>query len=383
MNDAWNSRLRAVCSFYLYPWAALVIRRRRPTVIGVTGSVGKTSAKEFIAAALTTPEAKARLGLAWKTYENMNSNFGIPLTVLGFRAWPFSNMQVVRWMLIAPFKAIAFATFAKYPRVLVLEYAAGWGCDVPRNARLVRPDVAVVTAVGPAHLERYGTLSRIVEEKAGLVTNVKATGIAIVGSDNDHAQEIAGFAKVPVVMVPGRGRALAENIARVVSEHFGLDRVATERAIAGYPGYRDRLQVLALRDITVINDCYNASPLSMKLALDTLGSLAGPTQRKVAILGTMAELGADAADYHREIAVYAAERASIIVGVGELARHYQGAHWYATSAECASVIDSIVRADDCVLVKGSNSVNLKLVIERLKTLSPTAGEPQRSPTPAA
>lgn len=373
MNAIWTRRLRAICSWYLYPWASLVVRCRRPYVIGVTGSVGKTTTKEMIAAVLETEEARTRVGLMWKTQGNMNCNFGIPLTLLGFFHWPATNMQAVRWMLVAPFRALALATFSRYPRVLVLEYAAAWACDVGRNAKLVRPHIAVVTAVGPAHLERFGTVERLVEEKSALVRSVAPTGLVVLGSDNDAAARMERCALAPVVKVPGRGRELSENIARTVAGRLGVAEESTARAIAAHPGYPGRLVVVSRPTLTIINDWFNANPLSMKLGLDTLATVGAAHQRKVAILGTMGELGADASRYHREIADYAHERASLVIGVGDLAQQYRPDRWYASSEDCVNDLAQIVRPGDCVLVKGSHSAHLNTVAAHLERLAKASG----------
>ena len=136
------------------------------------------------------------------------------------------------WMVAAPFRAIGLATFLPYPKMLVLEYGAGWGSDVGRNARLAPPQVAVVTAVGPAHLEKFGTLERIVEEKGALLRNVPVTGLVLLGSENSLASGMYSCTHAPVIQVPGRGRALSENMARHVARFFALDEGPTEQAIA-------------------------------------------------------------------------------------------------------------------------------------------------------
>ena len=119
-------------------------------------------------------------------------------------------------------------------------------------------------------------------------------------------------------------------------------------------------------EITIIDDAFNANPLSMKLALDELASSASPGQRRVAILGTMRELGADTVRYHEEIGAYARARADLLIGVGEHATHYQVQRSFADSNSCAAAIGSIVQAGDAVLIKGSAAVELGVVVNALK-----------------
>ena len=111
--------------------------------------------------------------------------------------------------------------------------------------------------------------------------------------------------------------------------------------------------------MTIIDDSYNANPLSMRLGLDRLTEAAQPVQRRVAFLGSMGELGDEAAQYHQQIGAYAHQKADVVIGVGELARHYGPDHWFADSDECARQVNRLVGPDDCVLVKGSHSVHMQ------------------------
>jgi len=171
------------------------------------------------------------------------------------------------------------------------------------------------------------------------------------------------------VKLPGRGADLARNIAQVVALHLGIPKQAIEAALAEFRPAKGRLNELRLGGMTVIDDSYNANPLSMRLGLDRLAELSQPGQRRIAFLGSMAELGDEAGQYHQQIGAYAHEKADVVIGVGELARHYGPDHWFPDSGECARQLHGLVEAGDCVLVKGSASVRMNVIIEPLRAVS--------------
>lgn len=368
---------------YLHFWARLVVRARRPIIIGVTGSVGKTTTKEVVASVLMHADARPIVGRVGKTPGNMNNTQGVPLVILGFTDWPASRLETIRAMLVAPFRAVALATVAPYPRMLVLEFAVGPKGNIPRTADLARPTVAIVTAIGPAHLETFGTIDQIVEEKGALVRNVGPSGLVVLGADNPQASALERDARAPVVKVPGRGRALSENAARAVADFFGVPREVVERALADQHALAGRFNVLDLGTMTVIDDCYNANPLSMEYGLDHFAAAAPPGTRRVAILGDMRELGPDSPRYHREIAALARTRVDLVVGVGPLARDYEADYWFGTSDACAMALHGLIRTGDCVFVKGSNAVALPTVVRRVKELAQKAREKTGSAAPVA
>jgi UDP-N-acetylmuramoyl-tripeptide--D-alanyl-D-alanine ligase len=355
---------------YLFAFARVVLRARRPLIIGVTGSVGKTTTKEVVAACLQHPDVQPFVGSVGKTSGNMNNRLGVPLVILGYECWPVTLPQLAWWLCAIPARALMLAAVKPYPKILVMEFAAGPKCEIARTAALAPPTIAAVTAIGPAHLEVFGTVERIKHEKGALVRNVPPGGLVILGADNSHASSLEGESRAPVVKVPGRGRELSENIARAVCRYLGVDSAAAERALADKPAVRGRLNVLDLGSITLIDDSFNANPLSMDLGLETLASRSGPGRRRVAVLGDMKELGSDSPMYHREIGSVARARADVIIGVGPLAREYDPDHWFATSSECADAMHDLVRPGDYVLVKGSSSVGLLEVVRRLKQVAP-------------
>jgi UDP-N-acetylmuramoyl-tripeptide--D-alanyl-D-alanine ligase len=362
MYDAARRAVRLYFGF----WARLVLWVHHPLVIGVTGSVGKTTTKEMIAAVLSHPQARHVVGRIHKSPGNLNDDLGLPLAILQFPDWAKTEAELVRYVCLAPFKACALAFFARRVDVLVLEYALSPDSNFATLIRLARPTVAVVTAIGPAHLETFGTIEGVAREKAQLVQAVPDNGLVVLGKENPCLADMARATSATVVTVDGIGRELASNVARAVGAYVGVPPQAAEDAIAHAGSVTRRLKVFDFGPIVVIDDTINANPMSMRLALTTLAARATNARRRVAVLGFMAELGADAQAFHREIGAFAKHRADLVVGVGALAREYDSAYWFADATECAEHLPRILQVGDVVLVKGSASAHMDIVAGALK-----------------
>jgi UDP-N-acetylmuramoyl-tripeptide--D-alanyl-D-alanine ligase len=335
--------------------------------IGVTGSVGKTSVKDIARALLP--------GRVHANRENLNTEIGLPLTVLEAPA----------------------AT-----DVLVLEMAMRGPGQIAELASIAEPEVAVITNVGPVHVELLGSVEAIAAAKAELLAALPAEGIAVVPADGgelephlERASRLVRFgpggdvAAVEQRLEEGVTEALISTPAGCQLFHFPfaesynltnalaaigvgvalgapLAEMADRAANIGFSRFRG--ERLELGDgIVLVNDCYNANPVSMRAALDHLESLG--SGRRVAVLGEMAELGAGAAGYHREVGEHARARGvDLVVGVGEPARDYGPDELVATPEEATELLAAQLEPGDAVLVKGSRSAGLEAVAETLGDL---------------
>ncbi len=324
-------------------------------VITVTGSVGKTSTKELIAALI----APHRSVVASR--ENFNTDIGMPLEILA-----------------AP----------EGTEVLVLE-AAMRGFDQIRPLREISdPDVAVITNIAAVHLEQVGSLEGVARAKAELL---EGRALAVVPAGEPLLEP---YLEGLYVVRFGDGGDVWLDGETVVAEGERLDlelgfsarhqrvnalaAVAAARAIGITPSGRLELPASPLRGAlvelpvgaTVINDCYNASPLAMRAALDDLATRA-PSGRRIAVLGDMLELGASSEALHREIGALAADAGvEVLVTVGPRAvvmlDTFDGESYaVADAAEAAALAGDIVAEGDLVLVKGSRGVGLEVVAEGL------------------
>jgi len=328
------------------------------TVVAVTGSVGKTSTKDLIAAMAAPHRAVAA------SRANFNTEIGLPLELLA-----------------AP----------RGTELVVLELAMRGFGQIAQLTQICEPDVGVITNVGPVHLEQVGSLEGVARAKGELLVGLRDGGRAVVpadepllephlrpaletlrfgpGGDVDWAGpgEIAVRGQAPLtVQLPAGARrnALAAAAACLAAGVRPAGEVSLEPA-----ALRGERVVLALGAV-VVNDCYNASPLSVAAALDDLAAT-DAEGRRVAILGDMRELGADSERYHRE----AGERAdaagvNVLVTVGPLAAGmldgFDGESYAVGDAhEAAALAGEIVQPGDVVLVKGSRGVGLEVVAQRL------------------
>jgi UDP-N-acetylmuramoyl-tripeptide--D-alanyl-D-alanine ligase len=331
--------------------------------IGVTGSTGKTSTKDILAA-LLAPHRRTVASPA-----NFNTEIGLPLAILGAPAGT---------------------------EALVLELAMRGPGQIAELTAIAEPDVGVVVNVGPVHLEVMGSVEAVAAAKAELLRDMPAGGTAVVPAGerllDPHLRtdlDVVTFgeggdvwlveADGGRVVVDARGERveLELSYSQAYNRLNTLAAVAAAQAIGVRPGGRVEAAFSALRGerldlpsgVAVVNDCYNANPMSMRAALDELAL--AESGRRVAVLGDMLELGERERDFHREVGRHAAERGvDLLVTVGPLAvamlDEFDGeGHAVADADEGAALLAELLRPGDTVLVKGSRGVGLETVVEAL------------------
>jgi UDP-N-acetylmuramoyl-tripeptide--D-alanyl-D-alanine ligase len=334
-------------------------------VLGVTGSVGKTSVKDIARALLP--------GRVHANAQNFNTEIGLPLTILEA---PDDTER------------------------LVLEMAMRGPGQIAELAQIAAPDAAIITNVGPVHVELLGSVEAIAAAKAEVIDQLPADGILIApveagpelephlgraprllrfGPGGDVAaveSRVSGGATEALVRTPaGEARFVfpfAEtynltNALAAIAGGVALGADPAEMAVRardiGFSRFRGERVQLA-DGIVLVNDCYNANPVSMRAALDHLATLAAP--RTVAVLGQMGELGPGEAGFHCEVGAHArAAGIDLVVGVGAAAREYDPDELVADPGEAAEWLDSHLEPGDVVLIKGSRSVGMETIAAEL------------------
>jgi len=334
--------------------------RNRSTarVVAITGSTGKTSTKDILAA-LCRPHAKTVAAEG-----GHNNEIGLPLTLT--RIEPDTELVVCEMGM------------------------RGLG-QITELCEIARPDIGVITSIDPVHLELLGTIENVAQAKAEVVAALPAGGTAIVPDEpllepylgrDDIAIERFGewnvtsferFAHGSRVRFDLGGTELELEFS-FTARHQAQNAAAALLAVRalGLPFPEGRVEVELSRwrgdesplpgGGLLINDSYNANPTSMRAALEHLAEHEG---RKVAILGEMAELGPTSPEYHQEIGALVSDLGlDVVLGVGELAKAY-GGEWVKDAAAAAERAPELVQPGDIVLVKGSRAVGLEVVAEAL------------------
>ena len=329
-------------------------------VVGVTGSTGKTSTKDILRALLSqqfTTHANS---------ENLNTEIGLPLTIL----------------------EAELGTEA-----MVLEMAMRGAGQIAELVAIAEPDVGVIVNVGPVHLELLGTVENVAAAKAELIRDLRPGAVAVVPADEPllepHLREdvttitfgdggevaLKRFADGRATFRAGDREVALElpfsephnllNTAAALAAATALGVEPAGRVDVGFSSLRGEVVELA-GEVTVVNDCYNANPMSMRAALQHLA--ATPAGRHVAVLGTMAELGDEGDRYHREVGALADSLGiDVLITVGEpalpIAAGFAGeTHAVGSPEEAGALLEELAQPGDRVLIKGSRSAGLERVL---------------------
>ncbi|MGP1588738.1 MAG: UDP-N-acetylmuramoyl-tripeptide--D-alanyl-D-alanine ligase [Oribacterium sp.] len=351
----------------------LMERRRFPgTVIGVTGSVGKTTTRSMIAAALS---AERRV---FQTAGNANSQVGVPVTLFQMRR---SGAELA-----------------------VIELGMSEPGEMTRIARIACVDIAVITNIGTAHIENLKTQENILREKLHILDGMRDGGLLLLNAEDPLLSGVTretlsrfGIAEGreiricryrpekeeaarPKLLV--RGYHMQQNAAaalRIASE-LGVSETAARQALAQFGGLQGRGEIFTTKGgVTIIDDAYNASPASMRAGLSVLSELRG--ERKIAVLADMLELGEREESYHRELGKLISElhidvlflygRLAALIGesvqqYGDTAGHKPAISYFTDLTELRNTVCSVAHTGDVLLFKGSNSMRLSDIVSELR-----------------
>ena len=358
--------------------AAAVKARLAPTTLAVTGSAGKTTVKEMMAAILS------RRGKVLSTQGNFNNDIGVPLTML---------------------RLTAEHDYA------VLELGANHQGEIAYTTTLAKPDVAIITNVAPSHLEGFGDIYGVARAKGEIFNAITADGLAVIPSDSEYreywlqrlqdkrvvsfsadnpnadyraanirldANGCAGFElicpagrQVIQLTIPGKHNVVNALAAAAGCIAVGASLADVQLGLAQMQAVKGRTNIKMLKPtLRLIDDTYNANVESVKAAIDLLASYSG---YQVLILGDMAELGADARLYHEEIGLYAKKSGiNLLFTLGVLSQsasdlfNGQGAHFSSRQALLQRLMPIVSEQQEVtLLVKGSRSAKMELVVQDL------------------
>lgn len=402
--------------------AKKLVEQHKPLIIGVTGSVGKTSTRNAIATLLSAKYTVA------KNIKNYNNEFGLPLTILG-KVSP--KKSIMGWL------SVLFAKYESLPQVYVLEYGVDRPGDMKELCDIVSPSIAVMTAISPVHAEQFASVESLLEEKAHLLACVPSGGLCVLNADDNRVIGASGHASASVLTYgfspqadvrasdyqlwtredfsfePGEtfseisvqvhtqdqgtlamklenmlGKTSVTGIlaAVAIAKHLGLTDEQILSKIGEIKAEPGRMNPIAgIKGSLIIDSTYNAAPASMAASLDVLKEFTvAEGAKRIAVLGTMAELGRYSDDAHRQVGMRASEVADWLITVGEPMLEARRAaieagmdedhtEHFSDAEEAGRWLDRNVKKGDVVLVKGSRSMAME------RTVKDIMAEPMNAP----
>lgn len=396
----------------------MVLKKYKPKIVTITGSVGKTSTKDAIYTVLSSTFPTRR------SEKSFNSELGVPLTILGCpNAW--SNPLLWIKNIVEGF--LLFTLPHKYPEWLVLEVGADKPGDIENVSKWLKPDIAVITRFGdvPVHVEFFPSIEDLIHEKGFLATSLKPHGTFIYNYDDKRIRDFSeiiqnqkisfgfdtsanvsasnekflygkydnseiqfptgissdvnyGGHVLPIELMGGLGRQhiypMLAAFAVGVSVKIPHEKIV--HVLKSHHSPKARMKLIpGEKDTLIIDDTYNSSPVAVDEALRTL-SMTECAGRKIAMLGDMLELGQYSVDEHKRVGTLVAKTADILVAVGVRSRATADAALdagmaesnvlqFEKSPEAGKYIESIIKAGDIILVKGSQSIRMERIVKEI------------------
>jgi len=398
--------------------AKMILAKYKPRVIGITGSVGKTSAKEAIYAVLSA-QFRARRPL-----NNYNNEIGLPLAIIGAKS---PGKSILGWIDVF-FKALGLLLIKneKYPEILILEMGVDRPGDMKYLLKIVKPEIGVITSIGASHLEYFSSVEQIKEEKRGLIKDLDKDSWVILNYDNELTRNLENKTKAKVITYgfsePAQVRASElkfsfeeeKEIANLLGMGFKL-KYNNQSAkvilndVLGYSGVYaalaaasvglaldmdlekiaqalgniklppGRMNLIAgIKKTMIIDDTYNSSPDSSISALDLISKIPiNKDVRKFAILGDMLELGSFSEAGHKQVGKRAVEAGiNKLITVGERARDIaRGAEeaglkkdnifHFPDAVAAGKFAQDRIKEGDIILIKGSQGVRMEKIVKEI------------------
>jgi UDP-N-acetylmuramoyl-tripeptide--D-alanyl-D-alanine ligase len=402
------------------------IKKYKPKVVAITGSVGKTATKEAIFSVLSKKlNARRNVG-------NYNTEIGLPLTILGIEKAPGKNPFA--WLGIY-FHALGMILSKKdYPEVLILEMGADKPGDIEELVKIAPPYIGIITAITPAHTEMFKSISGVAREKGKIFKSIKKEGWIIVNYDDKEVAKIAstsiaqkiGYSinsgdeinvcaseiavsksdktstgilgisfklhtngtVTPIILkdVLGEHQVYPALAASGVAQALGLHMVDVAEGLESLTPQPGRMRILeGIKHTVLIDDTYNASPVAVERAIEALVSVKGKA-KKYAVLGDMLELGSMSEEEHKKLGRFASKQnIDVLITVGERARDIaRGAQKagmnqdsifeFDTTDEAGRFVQSRMEKGDIILVKGSRGMGMEDVVREIMAQPQKANE---------
>ncbi|MBU4422059.1 hypothetical protein L6259_03540 [Candidatus Parcubacteria bacterium] len=401
-----KSLLQKILKFF----ARKILKKYQPEIIGITGSVGKTSAKEAIFSVLS-----AKFNVQ-STEGNYNNEIGLPLTVISKKT---AGKNIFGWIAIFFHALVLIWRKSKnYPEILILEMAVDKPGDMDYLLDFIKLRIGVLTRIGPVHLESFKRQGAILEEKGKLIKKLPQNGFAILNYDykdvlglcdstnakcitygmEDGSDVLAknilvgksqtSFSleykdkKMPVIILNSIGKVQIYAVLVGICAGLvkGMELLEIKEALINYRAPKGRGELLkGIKNTTIIDETYNASPQSVEAALENLKNIAGK-ERAIAVLGDMLELGSISRQAHLDIGAKVREseidylftvgvRAKDIAkGAEEAGMHKDKIYSFDNNSDLGKFLQEKMEEGDTVLVKGSNAMKMSEVVDEVKLI---------------